>query len=137
MRQISPHEISNLFRKPGGAPHVHAGLPSAAKFVFGLPGNPVSGYVCTLRLASRLLARLSGGEPAAMGNARLGQSLPANGPREFYQPAILNSANEIAPLQWKGSADIYTLYSANALILRQENAPPAAAGATVQFIPMP
>ena len=26
------------------------------KFVFGLPGNPVSAFVCTLRLASRLLA---------------------------------------------------------------------------------
>src|SRR4029079_19074926 len=27
-------------------------------FVFGLPGNPVSGFVCTVRLASRLIDRL-------------------------------------------------------------------------------
>src|SRR5205085_507791 len=30
-------------------------------YVFGLPGNPVSAFVCTLRFASRLLARMAGG----------------------------------------------------------------------------
>src|SRR4051794_27250461 len=32
--------------------------PLRGRYVFGLPGNPVSAFVCTLRLASRLLTRL-------------------------------------------------------------------------------
>jgi molybdopterin molybdotransferase len=137
--------ICKLRIKPGkpfvfgvrGAPHVHAGLPLADKFVFGLPGNPVSGYVCTLRLASRLVARMSGGKPAQPLTATLRHPLPKNGPREFYQPAILNSENEIAPLSWKGSADIYTLAAGNALIIREENASPAGLGTPVKYLLMP
>jgi molybdopterin molybdotransferase len=139
--------ISKLRIKPGkpfvfgvkDAPHVYSG-PTApnAKFVFGLPGNPVSGYVCTLRLASRLLTKLAGGEPADnFVNAALRKDLPINGPREFYQPAVLDEAGGIAPLQWKGSADIYTLAKANALIIRDENASAAAAGEMVKAIRMP
>ena len=33
-------------------------------FVFGLPGNPVSAFVCTVRLASRLLQRMAGARQA-------------------------------------------------------------------------
>jgi molybdopterin molybdotransferase len=123
-------------RSPNGAPHVHAGLPPD-KLVFGLPGNPVSGYVCTLRLAARLLARIAGGQPTEASTAILRQALPPNGPREFYQPAILNNAGEIDPLTWKGSADIYTLSAASALIIREENAPAAPIGAIVHCIRMP
>ena len=45
-----------------------------------------------------------------------------NGPREFYLPArmIGNAAN---PLGWKGSADLFTLAQADALIIRPENDP--------------
>jgi molybdopterin molybdotransferase len=132
--------ISKLRIKPGKpfVLGVRAG-DAGDRFVFGLPGNPVSGYVCTLRLASRLLARMSGGAAAADGfiTASLDAPLPPNGSREFYQPALLDEAGAVLPLQWKGSADIYTLASANALIRREEDAPALPAGAKVQCIRMP
>jgi molybdopterin biosynthesis enzyme len=40
----------------------------------------------------------------------------------------------VAPLQWKGSADIFTLARADGLIVRPENHSPLDAGAMVEFI---
>ena len=65
--------------------------------------------------------------------AKLAGSLPMNGPREFYLPAV-RIGSSVEPLKWNGSADIYTLALANALIIRAEDAPPAAAGDAVQVI---
>jgi molybdopterin molybdotransferase len=118
-------------------------------YVFGLPGNPVASYVCTVRLASRLLARLGGGRPQESASerwqtGRLDAGLPANGPREFYQPAIRTSApggksaqNEFAaitPLAWKGSADVFTLAAANALIVRSEGEPSLPKGVVLRVL---
>jgi molybdopterin molybdotransferase len=108
------------------------------KYVFGLPGNPVSGFACTVRLASRLLTRLAGGQPVekwVMG--RLAAPLGANGPREFYQPAKVAwtaGGPEVTPLAWKGSADLFTLAGAGALLVRPEGEGPLAAGATVRVL---
>jgi molybdopterin molybdotransferase len=128
--------ITKLRIKPG-KPFIFGTYQSAGRvsYVFGLPGNPVSGFVCTLRLASRLIARLSGSEPrAALRRARLAEPLAVNGPREFYQPAIFNG-DVIRPLNWKGSADVFTLASANSVIVRPENHPPMAAGSEIGFMP--
>ena len=127
--------ITKLRIKPG-KPFIFGAYeqPDRTHFVFGLPGNPVSGFVCTLRLASRLLTRLSGGTPPnQLARSRLSDPLPANGPREFYQPAILDGL-VIRPLNWRGSADVFTLAQANSLIVRPENHPALAAGAEVEFI---
>jgi molybdopterin molybdotransferase len=125
-------KITKLRIRPG-KPLVLAAMPDG-KYVFGLPGNPVSAYVCTLRLASRLLSRMAGGEPEdRIEMLPLIEPAAANGPREFYQPAILEG-DRVRPLAWKGSADIFTLAKADALIIRPENAPVAAAGERVQVI---
>jgi len=132
-------KITKLRIKPG-KPFVFAthGSPgSSMRYVFGLPGNPVSGFVCTVRLASRLLARLAGGSPRErLVDAKLANPLPANGPREFYQPVFLDSGT-VTPLQWKSSADIYSLARANALLARAETEPALAAGANVRVIELP
>ena len=124
----------------------HTAIAMGRRYIFGLPGNPVSGFVCTLRLASRLIARLGGGVPLEKWVAgKLDAGLPANGPREFYQPAVWtppaaggsSSRNEfpiVTPLAWKGSADLYTLASANALLVRGENEPPLAKGTLVRVL---
>ncbi|HEY2589439.1 MAG TPA: gephyrin-like molybdotransferase Glp [Tepidisphaeraceae bacterium] len=125
--------------KPGSA----GALPS--RFVFGLPGNPVSGFVCTIRLASRLLARLAGGTPEDRWlSGKLDTGLPANGPREFYQPVVRTVARgrdsshaeiaTITPLKWKGSADLFTLARANALLVRAENDPAMPKGTVVRVL---
>lgn len=120
-------------------------LPPPPSFVFGLPGNPVSAFVCTLRIASRLLARLAGGmveERWVIG--KLDAGLADNGPREFYQPAILTPArgdhsaqvehSTITPLQWRGSADLFTLAAANVLIVRAENDSRVPKGAVIRVL---
>jgi len=69
-----------------------------------------------VRLASRLLVRLGGGSiTEQLRPAIIQQGLAANGPREFYQPAVLEGAG-VRPLNWKGSADLYTLAAANARV---------------------
>ncbi|MFT3785386.1 MAG: hypothetical protein QM770_04370 [Tepidisphaeraceae bacterium] len=60
--------------------------------------------------------------------------LPANGPREFYQPARLHTDGSIEPLTWKGSADVFTLAQANALLVRSENESAANRGTTVRAL---
>ncbi len=132
-------KITKLRIKPG-KPFVFGvkrNAEAGSAFVFGLPGNPVSGFACTLRLASRLLARLGGGaveEDWIEGT--LTEPLGANGPREFYQP-VVRVGSRITPLKWKGSADVYTLARANALMVRPENEPALPVGSTVRVMPIP
>lgn len=103
-------------------------------FVFGLPGNPVSAFVCTARLVSRLLRRLQGQSPEENWiDGALTVDLPSNGPREFYQPARYEMGR-VTPLQWRGSADIFTLARAQVLLARPENAPAIPAGQTVRVM---
>jgi molybdopterin molybdotransferase len=131
-------KITKLRIKPG-KPFVFGMRHEGARdtFVFGLPGNPVSSFVCALRLCSRIILRLGGAEVVEKLRPAILQSpLEPNGTREFYQPAILNGG-AVQPLKWKGSADIYTLAGANGLIIRAENAPTVPAGATVEVLEIP
>lgn len=107
-------------------------------YVFGLPGNPVSSFACTQRLVMRLLARLAGGGPEEKWLVgELTSPLPANGPREFYQPVRIEhtlSGIRVSPLDYKGSADLFTLAQANALLVRPANEPALVAGANVRIL---
>jgi molybdopterin biosynthesis enzyme len=96
----------------------------------------------------RLLVRLAGGVVEERWlTGRLDAGLPANGPREFYQPVVrsaphgtVSAQSELAtvrPLAWKGSADLYTLAAANALLVRAENEPPLARGTLVRVLEIP
>jgi molybdopterin molybdotransferase len=124
-------KVTKLRIKPG-KPFVFARKDDC--YVFGLPGNPVSAFVCTVRLASRLIARLSGAAPVEKWiHASLSEPLPANGPREFYQPVFCRDG-VARPLKWKGSADVFTLAAANGLLARAEHAPPLPAGAAVRVL---
>jgi molybdopterin molybdotransferase len=143
-------KIAKLRIKPG-KPFVFGDSAASARaengggFVFGLPGNPVSAFICTVRFAARLLARVAGGEPDERWiTGRLASSVPATGSREFYQPAKIavapgrsSAAGELAtitPLGWKGSADIFTLAGANALLVRAENDAALEKGAVVRVL---
>lgn len=132
--------IEKLRIKPG-KPFIFAERRAArSTFVFGLPGNPVSAYVCTLRLASRLLSRLAGAMPRERWTAcQLEADLPANGSREFYLPAARSEiAGEqlprVTPLSWKGSADLFTLARADALIVRPIDNGPISRGTVVRIL---
>jgi len=133
---VTPSSSASAFPRPG--------VP-ASHFVFGLPGNPVSAFVCVVRLASRLISRLGGGAVEERWiSGKLETGLPVNGPREFYQPALRtitqgrdSSHSELAairPLNWKGSADLFTLAQANVLLVRPENDPPLPKGTVVRVL---
>jgi molybdopterin molybdotransferase len=123
--------ITKLRIKPG-KPFVFA--EKDGRHVFGLPGNPVSAFVCTVRLASRLIARMRGETPMEKWiDASLSEPLPPNGPREFYQPVFCGEG-VARPLKWKASSDVFTLAASNALLPRPENAPALAAGAAVRVL---
>ncbi len=130
--------VTKLRVKPG-KPFVFGVRESSQskKYFFGLPGNPLSGFVCVVRLASRLLSRLAG-EPVRerWREGKLENELPANGPREFYQPVVFDDG-VVRVLGWKGSADLYSLAKSNALLVRGENEPVRAAGEVVRVLEVP
>lgn len=131
-------KITKVRMKPG-KPFVFATRERAGKtdYVFGLPGNPVSSFVCALRFASRILRRLRGLPPAdGTIHATLATPLPANGPREFYQPATIHDG-VATPLNWRGSSDVFTLAKADVLIIRPADEPARAAAELVQCISIP
>ena len=89
--------------------------------VFGLPGNPVSSFVCFELFVRAAIDRLGGQEvPDRTVVARLNCEFTHRGDRPTYHPArLLGKQNELSvtPLSWRGSADLRTLAEANSLIL--------------------
>jgi molybdopterin molybdotransferase len=89
--------------------------------VFGLPGNPVSTFVCFelfVRPALRKLAGLADvvGRPL---RTRLAADFTHKGNRPTYHPARWreeDDGNSVETIAWQGSADLRALASANALI---------------------
>jgi molybdopterin molybdotransferase len=90
--------------------------------VFGLPGNPVSSFVCCELFVRPAIARLSGRNDSARSEvrARLEVDYQQRGDRHTFLPAIYrvgdDGAARVAPVTWRGSADLRGLVAANALI---------------------
>lgn len=110
-----------------------AGRLGAAR-VIGLPGNPVSAYVCALLFAVPLIARL-GGREAVLPELflPLAAPLPANGNRRDHLRARRTSNGALA-FASQDSARLGVLAAADLLIVRDIDAPPAAAGDIVRCI---
>ncbi len=131
-------KITKLKIKPG-KPFVFGSVGKSV--VFGLPGNPVSAFVCTVRLAARVLARLSGGAVADRWQcARLSVAVKAHGSREFYQPVRLEwsgSADAIPmvlPVNYRGSSDIFTIANSDGLLVRPADDSALTAGSLVRVL---
>lgn len=103
--------------------------------VVGLPGNPVSAFVCARLFLFPLLRRLAG-DPAPLdtpGSATIARPLPANGPRRHFLRARLE--NGVAnPFGEQDSSLFNVLAAANALVVRGEGAGEIPAGATVPVL---
>ena len=104
-----------------------------ATHVLGLPGNPVSSLVCAHLFLRPLIARLSGRDYCPdIRNAVLGSGMKANDSRRDYVRAAVfpGSAGLVAtPFDMQDSSMLGTLAAANALIIREPNAPAAPQGA--------
>ena len=124
-----------------GKPMMHGRL--GAMRVIGLPGNPVSSYVCSLLFLVPLIRALSGARVLhdAREQAVLGRDLDANDLREDYLRARLERRADGAwiatPVTHQDSSLLGFLASAQALVIRPPFAPAAKAGSPCQILRLP
>jgi molybdopterin molybdotransferase len=108
--------------------------------VLGLPGNPVSAYVCAVLFLVPLLRRLAGRADvtAPAESVVLGADLPANDERADYLRATLApGADGIAvatPIRVQDSSMMAALAKADCLVIREAFAPAASAGSRVAIL---
>ena len=108
--------------------------------VLGLPGNPVSSFVCGILFLLPALYRLLGRaeSPLATTSARLATALPANDHRADHLRSTLSVGPGgellVTPFPRQDSSHLRLLTEAHALLLRAPHAPAIAAGSEVEII---
>jgi molybdopterin molybdotransferase len=120
-----------------GRPMMH-GVLSGMR-VLGLPGNPVSAYVCGFLFMAPLLRRLLGRPEveAPRESAVLGGDLPANDERADYLRATLarGPQGQIAtPFDVQDSSMLGLLAKADCLVIREAFAPAAPKGSPCTIV---
>jgi molybdopterin molybdotransferase len=121
-----------------GRPMMHGRL--GAMHVLGLPGNPVSSYVCAVLFLVPLMRRLAGRSDiaSALDVARLGCDLPANDERADYLRATLAPGPDgmpvATPAPIQDSSMLTRLARADCLLIREPHAPAAKAGEACSII---
>jgi molybdopterin molybdotransferase len=90
--------------------------------IFGLPGNPVSAFVCFALFVQPALRKLLGhGEPGPrMTSLPMAEALSVSNDRPTYHPSILELGDTgwtIKPLPWLGAPDLRGLQRADALLV--------------------
>jgi molybdopterin molybdotransferase len=115
-----------------GRPMMHGRL--GPMHVLGLPGNPVSSYVCGILFLVPLIRRLTGRadwEPR-LEPAQLGSDLPENDERADYLRATLEPGPDglptATPCPLQDSSMLLPLAKADCLLIREPHAPAAKAG---------
>ena len=120
-----------------GRPMMHGRL--GGMHVLGVPGNPVSAYVCAVLFLVPLIRRLSGrsdlgGKPES---AALGCDLAANDERADYMRATLSegpSGPVAIPVPVQDSSMMAALAKADCLVIREPFAPAARAGSRCSIL---
>ncbi len=108
--------------------------------VLGLPGNPVSAYVCSVLFLTPLIRRLSGRSDIdpPLGAGVLGCDLKANDERADYLRATLQPGTGgmavATPFPVQDSSMLVPLAAADCLVVREPHAPAAGAGSPCIFI---
>ena len=124
-----------------GKPMLHGRL--GAMRVIGLPGNPVSSYVCAFLFMVPLIRALSGHSEIhhQRESAVLGRDVGANDIREDYMRARLERREDGAlvatPVNHQDSSLLANLARAQALLVRPPFAPKAAAGSACEVLRLP
>lgn len=108
--------------------------------VFGLPGNPVSSFVCFLLFVRPAIQQLSGHSYVSdLLPARLTRAFRTRGNRPTYYPGdwcLSEGQTVVAPLNWRGSSDIRSLTAANCLIAFPSDERELPAGEMVDIFPL-
>jgi molybdopterin molybdotransferase len=124
-----------------GKPMMHGRL--GAMRVIGLPGNPVSSYVCGFLFLAPLIRALSGRTNVlhVRQAALLGRDLAANDQREDYLRARLEQRADgtliAMPVAQQDSSLLGNLAAAQALVVRPPLAPAAAKGSHCELLRLP
>lgn len=124
-----------------GKPMMHGRL--GAMRVIGLPGNPVSSYVCAFLFMVPLIRALSGRSVIHHHRERavLGRDLGANDQREDYLRARLEQRDDGAlvalPVSHQDSSLLANLAAAQVLLVRAPFAPRAEAGTPCEVLRLP
>ena len=109
------------------------------RIAFGLPGNPLSHFVCFHLFVASALAKLTGEIAPRFFRGKLATKLDDQPcPRETLWPARLEFAGgeiKLHPLAWASSGDVTCFAAANALIRVPVNCAELEAGAEVDFLP--
>ena len=116
------------------------GVLGDRRLLLGLPGNPASAFVCAELFLKPILAKMQGtqAEPRMI-EARLGEPLPVNGPREHWMRARLDfSRGEVTatPYRDQDSSLVTVFAQADALLRRRAGAPAAEPGDLVEVLPL-
>jgi molybdopterin molybdotransferase len=110
------------------------------RHIIGLPGNPISAFVCALMFVRPLIDQLMG-RPAPIPNGvnlPCAVDLPENGPRQHYMRARLignPGKRMIDPAASQDSSLLSVLAQSDGLLIRKPNAPAISAGDLVPFLP--
>jgi molybdopterin molybdotransferase len=86
--------------------------------VFGLPGNPVSTFVCFELFVRYALGLITNENESEQQSGRLAAEYRHHGDRPTYWPAVFKddgTSAVVTLLPWKGSGDLKTLADANCL----------------------
>jgi molybdopterin molybdotransferase len=124
-----------------GKPMMHGRLGTMR--VIGLPGNPVSSYVCGFLFLAPLIRALSGRAVVhhARERALLGGDVAANDLREDYLRARLEARADgvliATPVDHQDSSLLGNLAKAQALVIRPPFAPKATAGSPCDILRLP
>lgn len=108
--------------------------------VLGLPGNPVSAYVCAYLFLVPLLRRLAGRSDLvpAPESAKLGVALPENDERADYMRATLAPGPDgvpiVTPAKTQDSSMMAVLANADCLLVREPFEPAAPAGSRCSIL---
>jgi molybdopterin molybdotransferase len=108
--------------------------------VLGLPGNPVSAYVCAYLFLVPLLRRLAGRSDltAAPESATLSVALPENDERADYMRATLAPGPDgvpiVTPAKTQDSSMMAVLANADCLLVREPFEPAAPAGSRCSIL---
>jgi molybdopterin molybdotransferase len=114
-----------------GRPLMHGRL--GAMQVLGVPGNPVSSYVCAFLFLVPLIRKLTGRDDliTPTETAKLGCDLAENDERADYLRATLTGGADgvvATPFPTQDSSMMAPLAKADCLLIREPHAPPAKAG---------
>ncbi|MES5483458.1 molybdopterin molybdotransferase MoeA [Bradyrhizobium sp. INPA03-11B] len=124
-----------------GKPMMHGRLGPMR--VIGLPGNPVSSYVCAFLFLVPLIRALSGRKTIhhRRASALLGRDLAANDQREDYLRARLDEREDgtliATPVMQQDSSLLGNLAAARALLVRPPFAPAAVKGTECEILTLP